>query len=190
MVITLIGNTTGHAARRLSEEAHRQDQTLQLVSVESLIFTVHNDTFTLSCKEHGDITHSDCYIFRGIGSADQEMMVVSKYLVEHGATIIEEKTATGALMMDKLFLQATGELVPTPNYIMIQSKKALEEIAGDIEYPTVMKSTIGSMGKNVALVHNEQELFAQFSILGTRVIIQKYFNVNHDVRQLSSADST
>lgn len=184
MLITLFGNTSGYAARRLQEEALHQGITLQLVPISSLVLTVSNDSFLLSCREYGDVSQSDCYIFRGIGSADQEMMTIAKHLSAHGRTIIEEKTATGALLMDKLFLQATDTHVPTPSFQMIQSQTALEEIASSLSYPKVMKSTIGSMGKNVALVHNTEELFEKFLVLGPRVIIQDYFQVDHDIRAI------
>jgi len=184
MKITLIGNSTGSAISRLRDEARELGVDFKAVSLASVILEVRNNTLRLTSLKHENILNSDCYMFRGIGDADQEVMIIAKYLQKHGSIIIEEKTTSGALMMDKIFLQATEESVPTPSYFMVQSLEALQSIITGIEYPVVMKSTIGSMGKNVALVESEAELYQQYELLGKRVIIQQYFAVDADVRAI------
>jgi ribosomal protein S6--L-glutamate ligase len=46
----------------------------------------------------------------------------------------------------------------------------------------VMKSTIGSMGKNVALIESTEALLVRYEELGPRVLLQQYLPVDHDVR--------
>lgn len=184
MKIVLIGNTHTSAVARLTEEAAVQNIDFIAVSLQSLIFAVKDNVYTLTSTTHGDIASADCYMFRGIGEADQETMIIAKHLLRHGATIIEEKTANGALAMDKIFLQAIEASISTPDYYMIQGIESLRKIAASITYPAVMKSTIGSMGKNVALVRSKSELFAKYKALGSRVIIQKYLAVDFDVRAI------
>jgi len=184
MKITLIGNGSSVSSKRLAQEAQELNVDFEVVSLESLVLSVQDDAFSLT-NEHGeDVAHSDCYIFRGVGHAAQEVMTIAKYLIQHGATVIEEKCAFGAIMMDKLFLQATDNHVPTLDYAMVQGKEALLSAAASLEYPVVMKATVGSMGKNVSLAKSQRQLLKLFKKLGPRVILQHYVPADHDVRAI------
>ena len=182
--ITLIGRSKGYAVERLREEAAAKNCAFTCVSIHDVILGVTNNTFSLTTLDGSDISTSDCYLFRGIGDAGQEMMVVAKYLLEHGAVVIEEKTADGALLMDKLSLRLTDEHIPTPDYHLIQSEHALTELAKTCSYPAVIKATVGSMGRKVALAQNEEELLTHYHELGPRVIVQRYLAVDADVRAI------
>ncbi|MEX0924523.1 MAG: ATP-grasp domain-containing protein [Candidatus Paceibacterota bacterium] len=184
MNITLIGNPTGHDVQRLAEEAEKLGVTFEAVSVSSLILSEQNNVFGLFDANGRNVTNSDCYIFRGIGDADNEVMVIAKYLQRHGATIIEENTANGSISMDKLFLRAADHTIPMPNYLMIQNAQALESVTPTLVFPVVMKSTIGSMGRNVILVENAASLCQAYDKLGPRVILQEYLPVDHDIRAI------
>lgn len=182
MRCTLLGNTTGYATRRFQEEAPALGIEFNAVSLKDVVVDVTDNTFSLFDIEGNDLTKSDCYFFRGIGEADQEVMIIAKYLLAHGATIVEEKAGSGALFMDKLFLYATGKSIPTLDYSMFQSKSALLQVMETVQCPIVMKSTIGSMGKDVTLVRSKEELLVQYEKLGPRVILQTYLPVQYDVR--------
>ncbi|MEX0931648.1 MAG: ATP-grasp domain-containing protein [Candidatus Paceibacterota bacterium] len=184
MQITLIGQTEGHAVQRLQEEALKMGATLSAISIDTVVFSVQNNTFSLFDEENKNLMKSDCYIFRGIGDADQEVMVIAKYLLQHGATVIEGMTAHGALLMDKLFLGAIGQSVPTLNYFMVQSEQTLRIVQSALTYPVVMKATIGSMGMKVQLVRQESELAESYQAIGPRVILQEYLPVDHDYRAI------
>lgn len=184
MKIILIGNATCHAAVRMAEEAEKMNVEFVATALESVILSVTSKGTYLTSVDTGDISDGDCYIFRGIGDADQETMIIAKYVKRMGATIVEEKTANGALMMDKLLLRAAEQHLPTPDYSLIQSAKALAELSKTLTYPVVMKSTIGSMGANVALIKSEAELLENYEHLGPRVIIQEYLPITSDVRAI------
>ncbi len=184
MKITLLGNTTTYAVSRFREEAPSLGLEFEAISLGDVVIDVTNNVCSLFDSEGRDLTKSDCYLFRGIGEADQEVMIIARYLLEQGAVIIEERAVDGPLFMDKLFLYTTGKLVPTLDYSMFQSKKALTQVLETVRYPIVMKSTIGSMGRKVSLLHTEEELLTQYDALGPRVILQTYLSVDYDVRAI------
>lgn len=184
MKITLFGNTTTYAVSRFREESLSLGLEFEAIPLGDVIIDVTDNTFSLFDSKGRDLTKSDCYLFRGIGEADQEVMIIAKYLLAQGATIIEEKAGDGPLFMDKLFLYTTGKNVPTLDYSMFQSKNALLQVLETMRYPIVIKSTIGSMGKKVALVHTQEELLEQYEKLGPRVLLQTYLPVTYDVRAL------
>ena len=136
--MVLIGNPSSKSSKRLLEEAEKMDIELTALSLRSLIVGVADNTFSLTDTEGNDLLENDCFIFRGIGDATQEVMVIAKYLEQHGKVIIEEKCAHGAVMMDKLSLQAIGHDVPTPHYHLVQSLKGLKNIADSLTYPVVV----------------------------------------------------
>ncbi len=100
------------------------------------------------------------------------------------------KTGTGTIIFTLIvpvpisFLATIEQDVPTLDYIMIESAHALKAVEPLLTYPVVMKATIGSMGRNVSLVTDNDMLYAQYEHLGPRVIVQEYVPVDHDYRVL------
>lgn len=184
MKMTLIGNATSGSSRRLQEEANKEGIGFIAVNIDALVVSIQKNTFSLFSEENTNLSDSDCYLFRGVGDATQEVMVIAQYLQRQGATIIEEIAAHGALQMDKLRFGTLSKDILTPDYMVIQSTHALDMVRSTLEYPLVVKSNVGSLGKGICLAQNESELKDVYAELGPRVILQQYLPVDHDYRAL------
>lgn len=161
MRILIVGQAE-HQYLRLKEEGEKRGHEVENCNTRELIITADQNDFDVQLKKH-NISRYDVLYLLTLGDRKWDWFVAAQYLhKKFGTIIVNEKIVDSSY---SYFLTSTTDYwkqsdlhLPFPKSAVIFSKSSVKEIAGDFDFPVIVKHAGSRKGKGVFKIGSVEEL--------------------------------
>lgn len=165
-------------------------------SLEEMSFTIDQHDIIARNWDGNDVRDYDLVVFRTVGKYKKEAvalaLVCDFYEVQYIDTAVRGLIAVDDenKLCEMISLRLEGVSVPATASGTLEH---LNEYAGSLGYPVILKAINGKKGRNNYFISSEVELaeiINKESVTGNRMILQQYIPNVHDYRVLCLGEST
>lgn len=134
----------------------------------------------------------DVFILRSAyRSLKNEVCIVANFLLKNNKTVIDQVVGENYIagkVYESYLLSMAG--LPTPLTIQILSNDNKKIVADNIKFPIIAKPIVGSKGRGVQKINNQEEL-DKFNVIedNDKFLFQEYIPISYDIRVFVVGDN-
>lgn len=182
--IAIIGGKRGDHVEDLIIEIEKTGNIATHINIKDLVIISSGDGFDVLFGDQS-LLDFDAFILRSaFRSLKNEVCIVANFLLRNNKTVIDqvvgENYIAGKVYESYLLSQAN---LPTPLTMQIFLDKNKNKISNKIKFPIIAKPIVGSKGRGVQKISNQEEL-DKFSIMEDKdkFFFQEYIPISYDIR--------
>ncbi len=180
----IIGGKQGEHIDDLIKEINKNGNEATHINIKELVIISSRGSFDV-LYNNKSILAFDIFILRSaFRSLKNEMCMIANFLLKNNKTVIDavvgEKYIAGKMYESYLLSQAGINSPLTMQIFLDENKK---EIIEKIKFPIVAKPIIGSKGRGVQKIENQEDL-EKFKIIEDtdKFLFQEYIPISYDIR--------
>lgn len=146
---------------------------------------MHDLAFNVEGLSRHSFLDHDVYIFRGYNGSYSQAQALAQMLQRHGKIVIDRRLADGFIpskFHEALVYQDMK--IPHIRTYSARSAKAWDALSPVVAYPVVIKDVDSQRGQGVRLGVDEASVRAEIEEHGKTIIIQKFIDIEFDIRVL------
>lgn len=133
----------------------------------------------------------DAFIFNNISKYIPQALILANFLINNGKTLLDSRLGDKRYITSKFstLYKLKSANIPIPKSFMVQSVEEGLKICGEVGYPVIIKSQIGSKGWGVYKAKDQkqaEEILKNENV--SKNIIQQYVENKFDLRVLVIGD--
>ncbi|QQS39371.1 RimK family alpha-L-glutamate ligase [Candidatus Woesebacteria bacterium] len=188
MKILIAGLVNNSQLTRLQEEGEKRGHQVDGCYSTDLILNAQNDEFKVHLIGK-NITSYDLIYLWAVSKRRWEWYTACYYLSQQGKKVINAKVVDPSYIyylspaMD--YLRQTENAIPFPKSAILLTESAVDEIAGQFEFPVIVKTASGRQGKGVFKADSPEkvkEIIGNLKNVSMSFVVREFIPNDGDIR--------
>ena len=185
MRVVWLGWEEIYTTRRVQEAAKEQGLELIVCNIHDISFDIEGQKANVYGMGKNLLETCDGLVVRTFYPYISEALTIARLFHDAGKMVMDQSlTDEGyavSKMHDYLVLERNG--VPCPRTWQVFNPRQVEELAGQLEYPCLLKGVHGARGDHIFLIQNNEQLQRRlWHYPYGELMLQEYLPANEDYR--------
>lgn len=179
--------------QRLQQEAEKMGHQLQVIDLKKFNYQIKDNHFTVPQLQN---LNTDLIIVRGIFNSLKSISAIINHYRQQGTKVFDNNLLSHFYSIDKVtdMVKLSLNHIPTPDTSYSRNYSDFPQLAKQLGYPLIIKSTRMGKGANVFKIDSPQDLtkivdnFKDKNFAPKSLLLQQFIPYTHDLRILCIGD--